>query len=146
MMCMKEQNVFELIRTVEQFSSEMIIRWSRMFPQNVGLSPILVLFELQQNGPRKHSELANSLGYTAGALTNIANRLIKSGYANRKRDEDDRRIVRLELTDIGEDLLKEAQLKGQELRKEVFEQLSQEELNQFLDIHKKLLNHLENIE
>lgn len=145
-MSLEEENVFELIRTVEQFSSEMILRWSRMFPQNIGLSPILVLYELKHSGPRKHSELAKTLGYTPGAVTNIANRLIKSGYANRNRDKADRRIVRLELTDAGEDILKEAQLKGQELRKEVFEHLTVEELAQFLNIHKKLLHHLENIE
>ncbi|MGY0694656.1 MarR family winged helix-turn-helix transcriptional regulator [Virgibacillus sp. FSP13] len=99
--------------------------------------------ELKQKGAQKQSELANELGYTPGAMTNIANRLIKDGYADRKYDEADRRIIRLAITDTGKELLEEAQQKGLELRKELFSVLTEEEIEQFLAIHEKLLRNFE---
>ncbi|WP_106495733.1 MarR family winged helix-turn-helix transcriptional regulator [Lentibacillus sp. Marseille-P4043] len=140
---MEKNNVFKLIRAVELFTNESIIRWTKSFKHNIGISPILVLSELKQKGAQKQSELANELGYTPGAMTNIANRLIKDGYADRKYDEADRRIIRLAITDIGMELLEEAQQKGIELRKELFSVLTEEEIEQFLAIHEKLLGNFE---
>lgn len=139
---MNDSNVFELIRTVEQFSNEMIIRWTRSFPQNLGISPILVMHQLDLKGAQKQTELASELGYTPGNMTNIANRLIKEGFAERLKDEHDRRIVRLGLTDSGKDFLKKAHEKGAKLRKEVFEKLEKEELEQYLAIQQKMLGYL----
>ncbi|USG65659.1 winged helix DNA-binding protein [Brevibacillus ruminantium] len=76
-------------------------------------------------------------------MTNIANRLIKMGFAERKYDEQDRRNVFLAITDKGLEILKEAQQKGQELRIELFQVLSEEEVQQFQATHEKLLKNLE---
>ncbi|WLV23708.1 MarR family transcriptional regulator [Aciduricibacillus chroicocephali] len=145
-MAKQQDNVFELIRTVEQFSNEMIVRWTRSFPQNLGISPILVLHQLDEHGALKQTELANMLGYTPGAMTNIANRLLKEGFASRERDEQDRRIVRLALTPDGKDFLKKAHEKGAQLRQEVFEKLDKNELDEYLRIQKKLVGILEELE
>lgn len=137
-----EENVFDLIRTVEQFSNEMIVRWTKSFPQNLGISPILVLHKLEEHGALMQSELANMLGYTPGAMTNIANRLLKVNFAIRERDEQDRRIVRLMLTKEGKEFLEQAHEKGAQLRKEVFEKLEHTELEEYLRIQQKLLGFL----
>lgn len=138
-----EDDIFKLIRTVELFTNESIIRWTKAFKFNIGISPILVLSELNQKGALKQSELANQLGYTPGAMTNIANRLIRDGYADRIYDEADRRIIRLSITNVGKEILGEAQQKGKELRKELFSVLTEEERKQFLIIHEKLLKNFE---
>lgn len=140
---MEESDVFKLIRTVERFSNESILKWTKTFPHNIGVSLILVLAELEQKGPRKQSELARQFGYTPGAMTNIATKLIKDGYAERKYDTKDRRIIRLMITEKGTQLLQEAQTKGRELRKELFSVLTDEEIEQFLLIHEKLLTNFE---
>lgn len=136
---MEEANIFKLIRTVELFTNESIVKWTKAFQPNVGISSILVLAELRTKGMQKQSTLSNELGYTPGAMTNIANKLIKEGYAERKYNEDDRRMVLLAITEKGLSILKEAQQTGQELRQELFEVLSKEEIAQFLAIHEKLL-------
>jgi len=140
---MSNQNMFELMRTAEQLSNEMVIRWTRSFTRNLGISPILVLHELKEKGPQKPSDLAAALGYTPGALTNIANRLMKSAYVKRQHDEQDRRVVRLEITEEGKNCLLEANEKGQKLRRELFEQLEEEEIIQFLRIQQKMLSILQ---
>ena len=141
---MSRTDIFELIRTVELFSNETIIRWNKSFGHSIGISPILVLSELKNKGPQKQTVLAKNLGYTPGAMTNISNRLISNGLAERKYNENDRRNVFLEITEKGYILLKEAHQKGQEVHAELFQVLSEEELEQFLAIHEKLLKSLKN--
>ena len=50
---------------------------------------------------RTMTETANDLGITTGTLTVAIDRLVKKGYVVRKRDEADRRIVRISLTKNG---------------------------------------------
>ncbi len=50
---------------------------------------------------RTMTETANDLGVTTGTLTVAIDRLVKKGYVVRKRDESDRRIVRISLTKNG---------------------------------------------
>ena len=47
------------------------------------------------------SEVAQDLGITVGTLTTAINRLIKKGYVERSRIEEDRRVVLVELTKKG---------------------------------------------
>ena len=47
------------------------------------------------------SQVAKKLHLTPGTMTAVTNRLIYKGYVLRKRDEQDRRVVRLSLTDKG---------------------------------------------
>lgn len=136
---LEQPDIFKLIHAVELFTNEMIIQWMNAFEHNIGISPVLVLSELNKKGPQKQTVLAKKLGYTPGAMTNIANRLIKQEMAERKYNEDDRRHVLLSITDKGISVLKEAQHKGQELRVGLYQQLSEEELQQFLNIYEKLL-------
>lgn len=140
---MEEANIFKLIRTVELFTNESIVRWTKSFQPAIGISSILVLAELRAKGKQKQSTLSNELGYTPGAMTNISNKLIKEGYAERQYNENDRRMVLLAITEKGLSVLVEAQQTGLELRKELFSVLSKEEIEQFLTIHEKLLHSLE---
>ncbi|WP_050616430.1 MarR family winged helix-turn-helix transcriptional regulator [Bacillus testis] len=140
---MSNSDIFKLIHTVELFTNEALIKWSKSFQYSIGISPILVLSELHHNGSLKQSVLANKLGYTPASITNIANKLIKNGLAIREYNEEDRRNVFLTITDQGEMVLKKAHEKGTELRRHLFEALTEEEVHQFLAIHEKLLKHLE---
>jgi DNA-binding MarR family transcriptional regulator len=51
--------------------------------------------------PRSMSEVAADLQITVGTLTTAINRLIKKGYVERKRIEEDRRVVQIQLTKKG---------------------------------------------
>ncbi|MBP2001996.1 DNA-binding MarR family transcriptional regulator [Paenibacillus shirakamiensis] len=136
---MENTDVFKLIHAVELFTNEAIIRWTKAFSYNIGISPVIILGELKQHGPQKQTILANKLGYTPGAMTNIAGRLIAQGMAKRKYNENDRRHVLLEITDKGLDVLKEAQQHGNAFRAELFQLLDEEEIRQLLRIYEKLL-------
>ena len=51
--------------------------------------------------PRSMSEVANDLQITVGTLTAAINNLVKKEYVQRKRIEEDRRIVQIQLTKKG---------------------------------------------
>ncbi|WP_234032361.1 MarR family winged helix-turn-helix transcriptional regulator [Lentibacillus cibarius] len=135
-------NIFKLIRAVEMFNNETIIRFNQSYSHPIGISSILVLLELRQKGPIKSSAIAKALSYTPGAMTNIANKLIKGGYAVRKYDEQDRRQVLLAITEQGQQALVDAQKAGEALHKDLFAILTEEEIQQFQTIYEKLLHHL----
>ena len=50
---------------------------------------------------RSMSEVAQTLKITVGTLTTAINKLIKKGYVERKRIEEDRRVVLIKLTKSG---------------------------------------------
>ena len=50
---------------------------------------------------RTMTEVAEQIGITVGTLTTSINRLVKKGYVLRKRSEEDRRFVQIELSHKG---------------------------------------------
>jgi DNA-binding MarR family transcriptional regulator len=53
--------------------------------------------------PRKTKDLAEHLGLAVNSVTDIVDALEGKGLARRRRDDVDRRIVRVELTEAGRD-------------------------------------------
>ncbi|WP_285869521.1 MarR family winged helix-turn-helix transcriptional regulator [Mesobacillus maritimus] len=140
---MRETNLFKLIHMIDKINNDNIIKFTRAFPYPLGISPILVLAELKTNGTQRQVDLANKLGYTKGAMTNIATKLFDLGLAEKVFDETDRRVIQLRITSVGEKALSEAQAIGKTLFMEHFEALSEEEIHQYINIQEKLLKHIE---
>ncbi|WP_397536624.1 MarR family winged helix-turn-helix transcriptional regulator [Rummeliibacillus pycnus] len=136
---MKKTNIFQLIHANELVNNANIIQFSQRIQNYIGISPILVLSELKQRGAQKQTVLAENLGYTPGAMTNIASKLVKEGYAERQYNADDRRNVLLAITNLGLKALDEAQRVGNQIQVELFSVLSEEEIEQYLSIQQKLL-------
>lgn len=53
--------------------------------------------------PKKSSDVANLMSITMGTLTKAIDGLTKKGYVERKRSSDDKRVVRLSLTEKGKE-------------------------------------------
>jgi DNA-binding MarR family transcriptional regulator len=56
----------------------------------------------QQQEPVTMGELGRALGVPLSTATRIVNWLVKSGYVERRPDPDDRRVVRVALTEAGQ--------------------------------------------
>ncbi|MEG0578306.1 MAG: MarR family winged helix-turn-helix transcriptional regulator, partial [Niameybacter sp.] len=52
-------------------------------------------------GSRTMTDVADQLGITVGTLTTSINRLVKKEYVSRRRSEEDRRYVEIEITQKG---------------------------------------------
>jgi DNA-binding MarR family transcriptional regulator len=84
------------------------------------------------------SKLAEYMGVKPSAITVGADRLYKRGYVTRYRSDLDRRIVYLEITTVGKEVLKGAENERLEAIGSYLNQLSPEELGTFIDIYEKL--------
>ncbi len=68
-----------------------------------GLSPAArsVLAFVHAHGPSAHRDLAVALGVAPATVTAVVDGLERRGHVARTRDERDRRVVRVSLTDTG---------------------------------------------
>src|SRR5579862_2085512 len=71
--------------------------------QGTGISPagLGVLRLLAARDGLKSSEVAARGWWTPGTVTSVVDTLVRDGYVERRRDPDDRRVVRLYLTEQG---------------------------------------------
>ncbi|HCN56681.1 MAG TPA: MarR family transcriptional regulator [Exiguobacterium sp.] len=139
---MEQDQLFKMIHTVEAVTNEAIIDWNTRFPHKIGISPILTLGELKRKGPQNQMKLAETLGFTGGAMTNIAKKLIQLELVERVYNEQDRRQVLLQITEQGEQILSEAQAIGTQQYLELYDVLDEEEIRLYLAINEKLLTHI----
>lgn len=68
-----------------------------------GSTPIwLILLSIKRAGPGNQRDLAHAIGITGATLTHHLNAMERDGLITRRRDPDNRRIHRVELTDAGQ--------------------------------------------
>ena len=72
--------------------------------KNLSITEIHTIEAIGREGSRTMGEIAHDLRITVGTLTTAINRLIKKGYVERKRIEEDRRVVIVSLTEIGKEV------------------------------------------
>ena len=72
-------------------------------------------------------EIAHDLRITVGTLSAAITKLIKKGYVERKRTEEDRRVVLVSLTSKGENIYREHQVFHEEMITSMLGNFSEEE-------------------
>ncbi|GAA1658479.1 MarR family transcriptional regulator [Catellatospora bangladeshensis] len=78
----------------------------RLSPPGISLSAAATLATLEREGPQRLTELAGREGVTQPAMTQIVTRLERDALAVRAADPADRRVVLVEITQAGRDLLR----------------------------------------
>ncbi len=88
------------------------------------------------------NELAEAANQVPATMTGIVDRLVERGLVERQRDTQDRRALRLFLTDGGDNLLDQIDaLQNAQVRK-VMEHFSKAERMEFIRLMNQYLNHL----
>jgi DNA-binding MarR family transcriptional regulator len=95
----------------------------------VTVSQLLILRQAHSQGRPTVGEIAEAVNLTQGTVTTIVNRLESAGFINRRRDDKDRRKVRIWLTRAGENLLERTPPLLQEHFMERFQRLKDWEQN-----------------
>lgn len=83
--------------------------------------------------PKTMSAVAEKLDITMGTLTVAINHLVKKGYVYKVRNEKDKRVFMLSLTDKGRELFKAHQKFHFELVKSLIMDLSDYEADMFIE-------------
>lgn len=69
--------------------------------QNLTINDMHVIDAIGEDAPKNMSSVAKALQVTTGTLTISVNSLVKKGYVDRVRSEEDRRVVLVSLTESG---------------------------------------------
>lgn len=109
----------------------------------IEINTILVIGHGSEN--KKMSEIANTLGVTFGTPTVTIDRLIRKGYVNRQRDEEDRRQVFISLSETGVSVFESIVQLRNKLAEKIFGILDIEERKSLIKILSTLNSHFDDI-
>ena len=135
--------LFRLFKTLIKKAND---AWNRSSPDSLTISQYRMLYILANQGKLKVADLADLLQVTSGAVTGMADRMIRFGLITRFRDESDRRVVYLEITEEGLVRKNELGAKYHELFARVFEQISDEDKAHLHRIFSHMHDMLESID
>lgn len=119
---MTRTNLNELLETYLPFNEFMVLR--------------LIREQSRQNV----SQIAERLSVSSSHITSVSEKLIKKGYLNRMRAEEDRRVVYLKLTEAGEKVTTEVEATITEYFHHKLESVTDEEIIVFNRLLTKLLD------
>lgn len=84
------------------------------------------------------TELADVFEVKKSAITAIISRLWEKGFIQRTRDENDRRVVYLTLTETGNEFFQKTEEKIQQLVEQFITRFEPTEIEQFIETYEKL--------
>ncbi len=99
---------------------------------------IFTLWQLRENGPTTMGELSEMLWVTHGVATRMVDRLLKKGMVERHRDENDRRVVSISLTRLGEEVTDEVVADFMAVVKDVFRDVPQRDREEYLALMSRI--------
>lgn len=136
---MENVTIFELIHTMEKVNNKMLLDWKHRFKEDIGISHILVLHYVNENGMSRPSDIASHLGFAPASVTYLLGKLIDKEYCTRETDQSDGRVSYLKITERGIDVLQIAKRKGYEMRQSFLDTLTEDDRQQLFRIYEKLL-------
>jgi DNA-binding MarR family transcriptional regulator len=127
-----EEVFLELVRTLHsELANQMV--------SGITGSQFFVLKKINEKGRMTVSEVAEELGVSLSAITALVNRLVNNGLALRTRDLIDRRLVWLEATDQGADVVMRCMEGRKKVAVKYFGQLPEKDMEKLIEIYEKVL-------
>jgi MarR family transcriptional regulator, organic hydroperoxide resistance regulator len=108
----------------------------------VSKTELLAMLIVDRYGEVIMSQISNYLNAPLSTTTGLINRLVKKGYLQRERSEEDRRIVAIQLTDQGKSMMTEVKTSLETYLERIKVVLSAEERQFILQIFLKIINAL----
>ncbi|MED1794305.1 MarR family winged helix-turn-helix transcriptional regulator [Brevibacillus nitrificans] len=126
----RASRIEELDRVFVEMARYFLSQWLEEEEQ-ISPKQFILLRVLHQRGRSTVSELASILKQSNSATTIALNRLVKAGYVDRIRDEQDRRVVWVALSNTAIPLMEKLLARRRVLLGKLLENLSDEEIKQF---------------
>ncbi|MGQ9824898.1 MAG: MarR family winged helix-turn-helix transcriptional regulator [Desulfotomaculales bacterium] len=144
---MPESKRAGLMERLEEVAQQLVRRMHAKIeaeaePRGITGSQFYVLKLIHRHGQMTVTAVAEEIGVSLSAVTALVDRLVRGGLVYRSRDEVDRRLVRLEITPQGKEVLASCLAGRKKLLEDYLGQLSVEDLEQLVQILEKLLTSL----
>ena len=135
------EEMIELQRRVDRDRRQYELdAWMRL---NLSIGQLKSLFFISNRGATSLSKLAAALGVTPTNTTGIVERLLKRGLITRTDSPDDRRVLLLRTTSVGDELITQLRQKRKERMTELFNRLTDEETIHVRDALKIMMRAIE---
>jgi DNA-binding MarR family transcriptional regulator len=96
----------DLLRTVHSFDRVLRLLRRLTTPDGLSLTAASTLYRLDEYGAHRLSDLAVAEEVTQPGMTQLVSRLQRGGLAERKSDPDDGRVVVVEITTAGREVVR----------------------------------------
>jgi len=103
---------------------------------------VFMLYFISNKGVCKVSDLAETMEVKPSAITVMIDRLIKHDVARRRHDAKDRRVVLIELTDRGRQLLEELKERRRHIIGQYLADVPSGKLESFLDVFEQIVDNI----
>ena len=117
--------------------------WKKRSSEDLTMSQFRMLLTLNKEGAIKAIELADILCLTPGAITGMTDKLEEHGWVAHERSDEDRRVVLIQLTEAGEELVRSIKIKQRETTEAFFKILPAEDIAHLNRIFTQLLEGVE---
>jgi DNA-binding MarR family transcriptional regulator len=138
MITINQEKMYLLEKELKSVFRNMRKEFNELFGSVINSNEFLVLKFIALSGTQKASALSKELGVSASHITTVTDSLVKKDLLTRSRLENDRRVVNLELTAKGKDLINDLEQKKTEFMVAKFSRFSEDELSNLLVLIKKL--------
>jgi DNA-binding MarR family transcriptional regulator len=125
-------DIFNDILTIEQ------VDLKKGYFNDLSVTEIHTIQAIGMYVPRNMTEVARDIGITLGTLTIAINNLVKKGYVERKKSEQDRRVVNIDLTKKGKLAYRIHAKFHRDIIRETIDGLSDKEKNTLVQVLEKL--------
>lgn len=109
---------------------------------NLSITEVHTLAAIGTGRAKTMTHVANILGIKVSTLTTAIGKLVKKGYVERLRDEKDRRIVKVYLTESGIDAVREHEDFHESMIREAIAQIPREDVSKFVSSIENISNFL----
>lgn len=142
-----EDNPWERLEEADHLFRKMVRRFvkerDRVSVEGISLPGMLILQKIIRDGEQRLGDLAEQLDFTSGAITALSDKLEAGGYTVRRRKEDDRRTVLLDITAKGREMVERNGNIGARCITLLFEGFTDEELEQQSRFYERVIGNLE---
>lgn len=97
-----------------------------------------ILLNIDEETGTPSTKIGPKMGMEANSLTRIIKNMEKEGFLYRKSDMNDKRLVKLHLTQKGLEYKKIAEANVLTFNNYIYQKISKEKLKQFIDVFKEL--------
>lgn len=143
---MQSDDTLEIHTLFRTLAKKVTEEWNKQTDNAVIFSQFRMLYILNTQGRQRVAELADHLQVTAGAITGMSDRMIDRGLVERKRDEVDRRVVFLLISDQGKTFLETLIKKQRLFYDRIFEQMASEDIQHLKRILSQMIHLVDTID